>query len=170
MKYRQKIGLLPEPMLASSLRYALLGFIIMAFLLLGFVRDGYILNLNDTASPLLISRYESQFAVNVLEGSAQSQTDPRWYTLPIYLFLYTGLTAAALWLLFRQKAVLVITVIGYGILTVLAGGLLLTSNWGISTAVSFTMAQQLKELMLSPFMALLLLAFCYGSRGKEEVV
>lgn len=166
LKKRQQ----PNLLLSKMLRYSLLAFIILAFLLLGFVRDGYILNLSDATAPLLISRYDNSLAVNVLEASAQSSTDPRWYTLPIYLFLYTGLTTGALWLLFRKHEVLLITAIGYGILVLLAGGLLLASKSGFSPAVTFTMAQQLKELMLSPFMALLLLAFCYGSRGNEDIV
>lgn len=168
MKLQNKKPAVSEPGFPAVIKYTLLGMIILAFMLLGFVRDQYILNLSNPESPLLISRYESSLSVNVLEAPKSAPTDVRWYSLPVYLILHAGFTAAALWILFKKKDALLITGIGYGILVLTAAMLLLLSKFSIAPQVSYIMAQQLKELILSPFLAMVLVVFIYGSSSRQE--
>lgn len=150
-------------------RYSLLVLVTAGFLTGGFVREKYIINFSDPQLPLFIERYEAADAlpVKIFDQAQPQQTDPRWFTLPLYLLFYILLSACALFLIFQKKEVWIYVVSGYGALLLLSGVFLVLAKFLTGLSVPYTVAQHLKELMLSPFLTMFLIALYYASSVRE---
>lgn len=118
-------------------------------------------NLHLPDTPLLINRYEDGLSLvpaSPLQGAAT--TDPRWYNLPFFLLMMSGITVLLARLLFRRKEAAIYVGMVYLSLLALAG-LITGLGWTFQLPLGYTLGQHLKELILSPLLGLLILAALY---------
>lgn len=135
---------------------------------MGFLRDGYVVNLHLEEAPLLINRYSD--SLTLIPDSplqAEASLDPRWYNLPLFLLLIAGGTILLVRLLFKQKeAALYVALTYLGL--VLMTGIITGFGWAFQWPMAYTLGQHLKELTLSPLLSLLLLAALYMQRQRAQ--
>jgi hypothetical protein len=147
------------------------GFGLGMMLLIGFLREKYVLNILNRELPFLIPR--SATALNLSDKVesvfANLFLDPRW-TSTFFLFLaMEAFTAYTLYAYFRKKYVVVTSLLMSGILGALAalcvlGGILLNS-----TEAGYKSAINIMYLLQLPFILLVLFpVFYYIENSKKD--
>lgn len=139
--------------------------LLCSLLFLGFLRDGYVVNLHLQEAPLLIDRYSDSLAL--IPGSPLDTTaaiDPRWYNLPFFFLCIAGISLLLARLLFHRKEAFIYVGLVYLGLILLAG-LITGLGWAFGFPLAYTLGQHLKELTLSPLLSLLLLAALYMQKA-----
>lgn len=151
-------------------RYIAIVLLFGSLLFLGFLRDGYVVNLHLPDTSLLINRYEDRLSLipaSPLQGIATM--DPRWYNLPFFMVLMAGITLLLARLLFRRKeAARYVGLVYLGLFSL--AGLITGLGWAFQLSLAYTLGQHLKELLLSPLLSLLIVAALYTEkqlRGAE---
>jgi hypothetical protein len=144
-------------------RYVAIFLLLGLLFFLGFLRDGYVVNLHLEGLPLLISRYSEAISLIPAAPWSSGVIDPRWYNLPLFVLLMAGLTLLLARLLFRKRNAVQWAGLVYLGLTGLSG-FIIGLGWAMQLPLVYTLGQHLKELLLSPLFSLLLLAALYMGR------
>ena len=140
-------------------------------LLIGLLREKYVVNLFNLELPFLIPRSTTalNFSYKVESVMESLVRDPRWASTLVLFLLMEGLTAFTLYAYFQKKYVVVASLLLSGVLGGLAGlfvllGLAFNSyEWGYKSAINIMYLLQL------PFILMVLFpVFYYIEKSKNQ--
>jgi hypothetical protein len=157
----------------NSLRWALLILLGMITYTLGLIRYDYVINVINPTRPFLLPRYIAEqmpYPINFMQLMQSMCHDPRWSSAFIYLMYPATSTCMAVFLLFKKKNYLHLTLLLYGTGVALLALLISFSSILGHEPMGFSIAQQLKKIYQEPYISLLLIGGFYWDmqRLKNE--
>lgn len=149
---------------SSLIRKIGLSLILIFNLVNGYIRYAYVINFTDESKPYIYSRkdtkqYEYPTGMEKLKTSAKK--DPRWISVIYYCTVAILSTLLSIYLLFDKRKWVVLAALFYLFLILVCVFLLVFSIVSKSYYIGYGLAQDIKNLIQTPFFSLFLIATIY---------
>jgi ammonia channel protein AmtB len=148
-------------MSAKVLKISLIVFLTSCIFFLGWIRTDYILDFYGNSNGVLSKRHHALkegYPMDLDSFSQSLHKDGRWLSTIVYSLLFFFLTSILIHVIFRNKKYFKVTVIVYVAISFFILLLVCASFLTGSYSAGYALAQNLKNLIQSPFLSLFLVA------------
>jgi hypothetical protein len=132
-------------------------FLFILQLMVGYIRESYVINTHVKEQPLLIERYSSgteEYPMKTAEVSKAITGNPKWISTSLYSIFFLVSSSIIVFLIFRTKKAVYFCLSAYTIIFMLAGVFVVISFLFNNYKVGYGLAQNLKNLSQSPLVVI----------------
>lgn len=143
-----------------AIRISILIVLLAGIFTVGFVKQKFILNFTNSTYSFFLPRQAPNLQAypSTLSGiSERIIQDPRWVSSVVYSFLYILLSTSFIYILFRYKIYIKLTLFIYAVLIVISWFLIMIGNTFQSYKLGYGLSQNIKDLIQSPFVLMVLI-------------
>lgn len=159
-------------MLAKVFRYILIVVLLLFQIGLGYLREDYILNLNNPESSLVLRRLSpdmDDYPMQVAMINQGVYNNPKWLSTITYTLGFAFSSIIILFLIYLERRSIYFGAGAYFLLLIIIGLLITISTIVKSYTLGYGMAQHVKNFCQSPLM-LIVLIIVYKTIRKEACV
>ena len=140
------------------LRYTGVGLLAVAMMVAGFFK-GNVINLTFNGQPWLLPQTPTYATDTPADANLVQHffINPKWFSSLAFLVLFMLLSAGLIYLIFEKRSYFRFTCLVYIILTIFSFLIIEAGNLTGFSRTGYAVAQNFKELLLSPFVVMLLI-------------